>query len=120
MAVCQQADPGFLDGSAKSRSFLEALSRSSIPVLLSWRSCSVGLGRGVFALAEPFKFLLVGFFPSRRPYLASIQNIFLNLRFNGVFSVTLLDQSHVLIKLENDIDYSRVFCHRSYLVSIVS
>ncbi|PKU80021.1 hypothetical protein MA16_Dca014386 [Dendrobium catenatum] len=41
---------------------------------------------------------------------------FFNLRLTGAFFVTVLDSSHVHIKLENDLDYSRVFCHRSYLV----
>ncbi|PKU61990.1 hypothetical protein MA16_Dca026055 [Dendrobium catenatum] len=30
--------------------------------------------------------------------------------------MTVLDYSHILIKLSNDLDYCRVFCHRSYLV----
>ncbi|KAL0921471.1 hypothetical protein M5K25_008547 [Dendrobium thyrsiflorum] len=34
----------------------------------------------------------------------------------AAFSVTLLDPRHVLIKLENDLDYSRIFAHRSYYV----
>ncbi|KAL0916491.1 hypothetical protein M5K25_014011 [Dendrobium thyrsiflorum] len=41
---------------------------------------------------------------------------FFNLKLNVDFLVTLLDSSHVLIKLLSDMDYSRVFCHRSNLV----
>ncbi|PKU81403.1 Thioredoxin-like 4, chloroplastic [Dendrobium catenatum] len=32
------------------------------------------------------------------------------------FQLSLVDPSHILIKLSNDLDYCRVFCHRSYLV----
>ncbi|KAL0911782.1 hypothetical protein M5K25_019946 [Dendrobium thyrsiflorum] len=31
--------------------------------------------------------------------------------------VTLLDQLHVLVKMSNDLDYYKVFCHRSYFVN---
>ncbi|KAL0925370.1 hypothetical protein M5K25_003693 [Dendrobium thyrsiflorum] len=68
------------------------------------------------ALAVPFQFSLVGFFPSKRPSLDSIRRFFFNLKLNGEVSATLLDSSHILIKLANDLDYCRVFCHRSYLV----
>ncbi|KAI0515927.1 hypothetical protein KFK09_008598 [Dendrobium nobile] len=40
-----------------------------------------------------------------------------SLKLKAEFSVTVLDQTHVLIKLSNDLDYSRVFCHRSYMVN---
>ncbi|KAL0919993.1 hypothetical protein M5K25_009089 [Dendrobium thyrsiflorum] len=68
------------------------------------------------ALAAPFQFALVGFFPSKRHSLDSIRRFFFNLKLNGEASVTLLDHLHVLIKLENDLNYYKVFCHRSYLV----
>ncbi|KAL0912162.1 hypothetical protein M5K25_018119 [Dendrobium thyrsiflorum] len=121
MAV-MHADPGFLSGSSMPRSFLEALSGSSSIFPELKRSSFRGVPallvseEEFFTLAEPFKFSLVGFFPSRRPSLASVRKFFFNLKLNGDFSVTLLDHSHVLIKLENDLDYSRIFCHRSYLI----
>ncbi|KAL0916585.1 hypothetical protein M5K25_014111 [Dendrobium thyrsiflorum] len=59
----------------------------------------------------------VDFFPSMRPSLDSIRRFFFNLKLNDDVSVTLLDQSHILVKLVNDLDYSRVFFHRSYLVN---
>ncbi|XP_020674745.1 uncharacterized protein LOC110093997 [Dendrobium catenatum] len=66
--------------------------------------------------AVPFRFSLVGFFPSKRPPLDAIQKFFFNLKLNGEVSITVLDSTHILIKLSNDLDYCRVFCHRSYLV----
>ncbi|KAH0457053.1 hypothetical protein IEQ34_014960 [Dendrobium chrysotoxum] len=36
---------------------------------------------------------------------------------NADFSVTLLNPSYILIKLMNDLDYSRVFAYRSYFVN---
>ncbi|KAL0924463.1 hypothetical protein M5K25_005294 [Dendrobium thyrsiflorum] len=51
-----------------------------------------------------------------RPSLDSIRKFFFNLKLNGEVSITLLDSLHILIKLANDLDYCKVFCHRSYLV----
>ncbi|KAL0908480.1 hypothetical protein M5K25_022977 [Dendrobium thyrsiflorum] len=120
MASKRLSDPG----SAKSRSFFEALSGSSSDVsfpdikIVSFRGLpSLWISeQEIRALAVPFQFSLVGFFPSKQPSLESIRRFFFNLKLNGEVSVTLLDPSHVLIKLANDLDYCRVFCHRSYLV----
>ncbi|KAL0925336.1 hypothetical protein M5K25_003657 [Dendrobium thyrsiflorum] len=71
MAVNRVNDPGFLNDSFKSCSFVDALSGSPSSGFPDLRQCS--------------------------------------------FHV--LDQSHVLIKLFNDLDYSRIFCHRFYLVN---
>ncbi|KAH0455930.1 hypothetical protein IEQ34_015962 [Dendrobium chrysotoxum] len=56
-------------------------------------------------------------FSSRSSSLDFIRKFFFNLKLIAEFSVTLLDTLHVLIKLSNDLDYSRVFCHRSYFVN---
>ncbi|KAL0914254.1 hypothetical protein M5K25_014580 [Dendrobium thyrsiflorum] len=117
-------DPGFLGGSSSSRSFLDVLANSSFDT--DFPELRVSSFRGlpslwiskqeIQALAVPFQFSLVGFFPSKQPSLDSIRRFFFNLKLNGEFLVTLLDSSHILIKLANDLDYCRVFCHRSYLV----
>ncbi|KAL0922396.1 hypothetical protein M5K25_006379 [Dendrobium thyrsiflorum] len=104
MAPNRLSDPDFLGRPLTSRSFLEALAGSS------------SSEPEIQALAVPFQFFLVGFFPSKRSSLDSIRRFFSNLKLNGQVSVTLLDQSHILIKLSNDLDYCRVFCHRSYIV----
>ncbi|PKU76527.1 hypothetical protein MA16_Dca001131 [Dendrobium catenatum] len=115
-------DPNFFGGVSHSKSFLQALagSTSSFPDLrLSnfrglpslWVS-----DEEIMDLAEPFRFSLVGFFPLKRPPLEAIRKFFFNLKLNGEVSVTVLDSTHILIKLANDLDYCRVFCHRSYLV----
>ncbi|KAI0494570.1 hypothetical protein KFK09_024708 [Dendrobium nobile] len=115
-------DPGFFGGISHSKSFLQALagSSSSFPDLRP--STFRGLpslwvsDEEIRDLAVPFRFSLVGFFPSKRPPLDVIRKFFFNLKLNGEVSVTVLDSTHILIKLSNDLDYCRVFCHRSYLV----
>ncbi|KAH0450264.1 hypothetical protein IEQ34_020956 [Dendrobium chrysotoxum] len=71
----------------------------------------------VLHLVKPFDLALIGKFPLCRPVLDSICKFFFNLKLTSAFSVTLLDQCDVLIKLSNDFDYGRVFAHRSYYVS---
>ncbi|PKU71627.1 hypothetical protein MA16_Dca004469 [Dendrobium catenatum] len=116
-------DPGFLEGSSSFRSFLYVLSGSSVA---SFPELRVSSFRGIpslwssdeeiNALVVPFQFSLVGFFPTKRPSLDSIRRFFFNLKLNGEFLVTLLDQKHFLIKLKNDLDYCRMFFHISYVV----
>ncbi|XP_028557077.1 uncharacterized protein LOC110105990 [Dendrobium catenatum] len=124
MVVGRVADPGFLVDAFKSRSFAEAL--SSVSSNASFPDLRATIVRGlpalwisedkIDALAKPFQFALVGSFPTKQPSLDSIRKFFFSLKLNSEFSVTVLDQMHVLIKLSNELDYSRVFCHRSYLV----
>ncbi|KAI0494578.1 hypothetical protein KFK09_024719 [Dendrobium nobile] len=115
-------DPGFLAG-MQPKSFRDALSGDSI---VSFPNFRISSHRGMpslwfseeefLHLAKPFEFALVGRFPLKRPTLDSIRKFFFGLKLSGDFSVTLLDQTNVLIKLHNDLDYARVFAHRSYLV----
>ncbi|KAH0467727.1 hypothetical protein IEQ34_002760 [Dendrobium chrysotoxum] len=77
-------DPDFLNGSFKSRSFVDALSSSLSP------GCFPELRQGSFhglpllwiseeeirALSVPFQFALVGFFPMQRASLDAIRNDF--------------------------------------------
>ncbi|KAI0504440.1 hypothetical protein KFK09_015392 [Dendrobium nobile] len=119
-------DPGFLSGSSASRSFRDALTGSSTSNS-TFPDLKVSSFRGlpslwisdeeVLALASSFEFALVGKFPTHRPSLEAIRKFFFNLKLNGVFSVTVLNSKHILIKLENDMDYCRVFAHRSYFVN---
>ncbi|KAI0501871.1 hypothetical protein KFK09_016816 [Dendrobium nobile] len=125
MAVRRVEDPGFLVSSFKSKSFAEALSGSvsseRFPDLRhgSFRGLpSLWISEEeICALSLPFQFALVGFFPTKRPFLDAIRKFFFALKLKAEFSVTVLDQTHVLIKLSNELDYSRVFCHRSYMVN---
>ncbi|KAL0903863.1 hypothetical protein M5K25_025919 [Dendrobium thyrsiflorum] len=122
MAPNRLCDSNFLGGSHHSRSFVEALAASFV----SFPDLRTSTFRGlpslwisnleINELAIPFQFSLVGFFPSKRPSLDSNRKFFFNLKLNGEVSITLLDSSHILIKLTNDQNYCRVFCHRSYLV----
>ncbi|KAL0927250.1 hypothetical protein M5K25_001413 [Dendrobium thyrsiflorum] len=124
MAVNRLDDPGFLENNFKSRSFCDALSGvsslSDFPELkLSSRHGLPALwisDEKMRALAVPFEFALVGKFPGRRPSLEAIQKFFFLLKLSGKFSVTLLNSKNILVKFTNDLDYCRVFSHRSYFV----
>ncbi|KAL0921564.1 hypothetical protein M5K25_008649 [Dendrobium thyrsiflorum] len=128
MAVNRVDDPGFLENKFKSRSFRDALSgvssSSEFPEL-KLSSCH-GLptlwisDEEMRDLAVPFEFALVGKFPGRRPSLEAIRKIFFLLKLSGNFSVTLLNSKNILVKFVNDLDYCRVFSHRSYFVSFLN
>lgn len=68
----------------------------------------------ILALIAPLQFVLVGFFPN---HLDSIWKFFFNLKLNANLSATLLNLSHILIKLMNDLYNSRVFAHRYYFIN---
>ncbi|KAH0465755.1 hypothetical protein IEQ34_005858 [Dendrobium chrysotoxum] len=108
MASIRLRDPVFLNGSSSSLSFKEALFGAS-PSSTSFPDLKISSHRGlpalwiseaeIQALAAPFEFALVGKFPGRRPSIDAIQKFFFNLKLNGNYSVTVLNQRNVLIKL---------------------
>ncbi|KAH0450148.1 hypothetical protein IEQ34_020840 [Dendrobium chrysotoxum] len=70
MAVNRLVDPSFIDGPSKSRSFLDALSDNASDTRFfelkpsSFRGLpSLWILEEFLALAAPFQFALVGFFP---------------------------------------------------------
>ncbi|KAL0928839.1 hypothetical protein M5K25_000763 [Dendrobium thyrsiflorum] len=110
-------DQGFLD-SKNSSNLASGSSSHAFPDLVNsthqclpflWISEEV-----ILALAAPFEFAMVGKFPVRRPNLDIIRKFFFALKLTGEFPITLLDLRHVLIKLSNDLDYSRIFARRVY------
>ncbi|PKU83460.1 hypothetical protein MA16_Dca021855 [Dendrobium catenatum] len=123
MAASPLRDPGFLSGSKAPISFKDAVSGFSSSAFpdLSFSSHH-GLPAllisedEIKSLAKPFEFSLVGRFPGRRPSVEAIRKFCFSLKLIGNFSVTVLDKRNVLIKLENDFDYCRIFSHRSYFV----
>ncbi|KAL0913510.1 hypothetical protein M5K25_016975 [Dendrobium thyrsiflorum] len=112
MVVTRVCDSGVLGGSVKSKSFVDALAGSSthggFPELKPSTFHGIPslwiLDDEILALAAPFDLRWWVFFHH-------IVLFFFNLKLIAEFSVTLLDSSHVLIKLSNDLDYSKVFCH---------
>ncbi|KAH0462723.1 hypothetical protein IEQ34_010298 [Dendrobium chrysotoxum] len=54
---------------------------------------------------------MVGKFSNRKTTLDSIRRFFFNLKLNGDFYVTVLNPKHMLIKLVNNLDYSRMLNH---------
>lgn len=67
-------------------------------------------------LVEPFAYTLVGKISFHPPHMDDILALFHNIKLSSVFAVGLLDAHHVLIKLFNNLDYSRVSLRRSYYV----
>lgn len=63
----------------------------------------------VQAMAAPFKLTLVGKFSYNRPRMELIQKFFASLGLNGKSQVSLLDNRHVLIKLNVEEDYTRLW-----------
>ncbi|KAI0522527.1 hypothetical protein KFK09_004906 [Dendrobium nobile] len=123
MAGKRLVDAGFLEGKTTSKSFHDVLSSnvSSFPdlkitthrgLLSSWISEDK-----ILSLATSFDFALVEKFPTHWPSLEAIQFFFFNFQLIGDFSVTVLNPKHVLIKLLNDLDYCRIFSHRSYFIN---
>lgn len=67
-------------------------------------------------LTKPFTYTLVDKFSFLHPCMDNIHAFFHNLNLIGVFTMGLLDAFHVLIKLSNNLDYSRVFPRHSYYI----
>ncbi|KAH0457100.1 hypothetical protein IEQ34_015007 [Dendrobium chrysotoxum] len=65
----------------------------------------------ILALLAPFKFSLA--------FFGLDSKVFFNLKLAADCLVTLLDPILILIKLTNDMDYYRVFFHRSYFVLLL-
>ena len=60
-------------------------------------------------MAIPFKLTLVGKFSYNRPSMELIRKFFNTLRLKRTFKVSLLDNQHVLIQLDVEEDYSRLW-----------
>ncbi|KAL0917130.1 hypothetical protein M5K25_012177 [Dendrobium thyrsiflorum] len=115
MAVIRISDPGFLDGAFKSRSFADALAGSSsngcFPELKRTTFCGLPSlwisDEDILALAEPFQYALVGFFPSRRPSLDAIRSMFGRpLKVDNTTSVgSRPSVAHVLVELDISKNY---------------
>ncbi|KAH0466622.1 hypothetical protein IEQ34_003860 [Dendrobium chrysotoxum] len=92
-------DPGFLDSKNNSRSITDALpSLSSSVSFPDPKAITHGGMTALWIYEEEFEALAAPFEFALRC---------------GEFSITLLDPRHVLIKLSNDLDYNRLFAHRS-------
>ncbi|XP_068658207.1 uncharacterized protein [Aristolochia californica] len=67
--------------------------------------------------AEKFKFCLVGKFTHTRPKLPLIRNwIRNNWALKGKWSLTLLDPSHILVRLENDDDMLLIWTRQKWTI----
>ncbi|KAJ6719960.1 GLYCINE-RICH CELL WALL STRUCTURAL PROTEIN 1.8-LIKE [Salix purpurea] len=67
----------------------------------------------VDALAAPLQRTLVGKF-NRMPRLEVIRDFFRRLNLLGAFDIHWFDYKHIFIKLNNDLDYQRLFAKRDW------
>lgn len=67
-------------------------------------------------LAEPFKFSLVGKFLKGRPSIDKIRAFFVQLGLQRPAQISLLDKRHILIKLNLECDFSRLWGHQIYFL----
>ena len=71
----------------------------------------------VEALASPFRFALIGKFSRGRPKLEEVRKFFASLDLRENPMIGLLDARHVLIQLNNEADFHRVWFRRIWYVS---
>lgn len=69
------------------------------------------------ALAEPYRYSLVGTFWYGRPPMKVIREVFEKIGFHQDLRITLLDKSHILLTFRNEADYLRCFYRRSWQIS---
>ncbi|KAL0920788.1 hypothetical protein M5K25_009957 [Dendrobium thyrsiflorum] len=118
MVGSKLGDADFLAGNSSSKSFRDALSGSfsSFRLIVGCLLCGF-LRLRFFLLLSLLSFRWLGSFrPTGHP-LKLLEIFFFNLKLNGEFSVTILNAKNVLIKLVDDLDYCRVFAHRSYFIN---
>ncbi|KAK9186911.1 hypothetical protein WN944_018300 [Citrus x changshan-huyou] len=68
-------------------------------------------------MAEPFKLALVGKFSFGRRPMDVIRKFFISLSLKGNYHTSLLDNRHILIKLEIEEDYSRIWVRQGLYVN---
>lgn len=61
------------------------------------------------SMGEPFKMSLIGKFSFGRPSMDIIRNFFVSLDLKGNTQISLLYPRHILIKLQLEEDYSRIW-----------
>ena len=64
-------------------------------------------------MVEPFKLSLVGKFSYGRPQMEMIQKFFASLGLKGDVQALLLDNKHMLMKLQFEKDYNRIWVRES-------
>lgn len=65
-------------------------------------------------LARPFKHSLVGKFSHGRPSMEIIQKVFQTFSLKSDFHFGLIDHKHILIRLESEEDFSRIWMRESW------
>src|SRR4051812_27952749 len=70
----------------------------------------------VEVLSKPYQFALVGKFSHGRPTMDRARLIFNKLGLKGNFSLGHLDHKHMLINLENEGDFTRLWLRESWMI----
>ncbi|EOY29076.1 Uncharacterized protein TCM_030494 [Theobroma cacao] len=68
------------------------------------------------ALAQPFKFAIVGKF-SKMPRLTEIRQSFVSLGLSGVYNIRWMNYKHILIHLSNEQDFNRIWTKQTWFIT---
>ena len=71
----------------------------------------------VKAMAIPFKLTLVSKFSYNRSYMELIRNFFSSLGLKENSQISLLDNCHILIKLDVEEDYTRLWVKQTWYIN---
>ena len=106
---------------AYNKSFQSVLMGEKTPIVKDMRSskkfqnapAAIFYDDEVDALAAPLQRTLVGKF-NRMPRFEVIREFFRRLNLLGAFDIHWFDYKHIFIKLNNDLDYQRIFAKRDW------
>ncbi|KAF9670988.1 hypothetical protein SADUNF_Sadunf12G0000100 [Salix dunnii] len=106
---------------AYNKSFQSVLMGEKTPIVKDMRSsekfqnapAAIFYDDEVDALAAPLQRTLVGKF-NRMPRFEVIREFFRRLNLLGAFDIHWFDYKHIFIKLNNDLDYQRLFAKREW------
>ncbi|XP_019159873.1 PREDICTED: uncharacterized protein LOC109156471 [Ipomoea nil] len=66
--------------------------------------------------SEKFRFALVGKFAKSRPPMADLRKTFDQIGFGGAFTLGLIDQRHILINFDHEIDFQRCWLRKTWSI----
>ncbi|XP_019181397.1 PREDICTED: uncharacterized protein LOC109176422 [Ipomoea nil] len=103
-------------------SFADILSSPSTPIPLRPPERFKGMPAVSFSdedarlFAHKFKFALVGKFMKSRPPMTELRKAFDLIGFGGAFSLGLLDQKHVLMNFDHEVDFQGCWLRKTWSI----
>lgn len=67
-------------------------------------------------LVEAYRFTLVGKFVHRKPSMHKVYEFFLHFGFIGDYEIGLIDDTHIIIHMEHEDDYSQLFLKPTWYI----